>query len=77
MMLIVIPSKRIDLLLRVLDRREPVHVQTFFTESPIERFDRRVVGRLAAPAEIEDDAVAVCPEIHRGADELGPVVPSE
>ena len=74
MILIVVPSKRVDLLLRVLQRRKPVHVQTLFAEPAVEGFDRRVVGRLAAPTEVQDHAVRVRPEIHRGADELGAVV---
>src|SRR5215207_8782887 len=74
MMLIVVPPKRIDLLLRVLHRCKPVHVQTLFPEAPVERLDRRVVRRLAAAAEVEDDSVGVRPQVHRGTDELGPVV---
>ena len=38
MILIVVPPKRVDLLLRVLERREPMHVQTFLPEPPVERF---------------------------------------
>ena len=74
MMLIVVPPKRIDLLLRVLERREPVHVQTFFAEPSIKRFDGGVVGRLATAAEVEDHAVGVRPQVHRGTHELGAVV---
>ena len=76
-MLIVIPPKRIDLLLRVVDRREPMHVQTFFAEPSVERFDGRIVGRLAPAAEVENYSVGVRPQIHRGTDELGAIVPSE
>ena len=57
MMLIVVPPKRIDLLLRVLERRKPVHVQTFVPKPSVERFNRRVVGRLPAAAEVENDVV--------------------
>src|SRR5229473_2829661 len=46
MMLIVVPPERVDLLLGVVDRCEPVHVQAFFAEPSVERFDRRVVSRL-------------------------------
>jgi hypothetical protein len=61
MMLIVVPPKRIDLVLCVLERREPVHVQTLLSEPAIEGFDRGVVRRLAASAEVEgtDDRDAV------------------
>ena len=43
MMLIVVPPKCVDLLLRVVERGEPVHVQTLFAEPAVEGFDRRVV----------------------------------
>ena len=74
MILIVVPPKRLDLLLRVLERREPMHVQTFLPEPSVERFDGGVVRGLAAPTEVQDDAVGVGPAVHRRADELGPVV---
>ena len=74
MMLIVVPSPGIDLGLRVLDRYEPVHVETLLPKPTIKRFDRRVVGRLAAPTEVERDAVRVGPQIHRRTDELRAVV---
>ena len=73
-MLIVVPSPGIDLGLRVLDRCEPVHVETLLPKPTIERFDRRVVGRFAAPTEVERDAVRVGPQIHRRTDELRAVV---
>lgn len=74
MMLIVVPPKGIDLLLRVLERREPVHVQTVFAKPSVERLDHRVVRRLAPATEVEDHAVGIRPEIHRGTDELRAVV---
>src|SRR5688572_9144811 len=74
MVLIVVPPKRVDLLLRVLQRREPVHVQTLFPKSSVERFDRGVVRRFAAPTEVEDDSVGIRPQIHGRTDKLGPVV---
>ena len=51
-----------------------MHVQTFFAESAIEGFDRRIVGRLASTTEVENDAVGVRPQVHRRADELRDVV---
>ncbi len=74
MILIVVPSKRVDLLLRVVDRREPMHVQTLLAKPPVERFDRGIVGWFAPTTEIENHAVGIGPEIHRGTDELGAVV---
>jgi hypothetical protein len=48
MMLIEVPPKFIDLLLRVVQRREPMHVQAFFAESAVEGFNGGIVRRLAA-----------------------------
>jgi hypothetical protein len=36
-MLIIVPSERIDLLLRVLQRREPMDVQTLFARGEAHR----------------------------------------
>ena len=47
MVLIVVPPKRVDLLMCVLPRREPMHVQTFLPKAPVEGFERGVVRRLA------------------------------
>ena len=52
MMLIVIPPERVDLLLRIVDRVEPVDVQALLAEPTIERFDGSIVGRLAATTEV-------------------------
>jgi hypothetical protein len=53
--LIVVPPKRIDLLLRIVDRVEPMHVQALFAEPAVERLDRVIVSRLAPATEVEDD----------------------
>ncbi len=52
MILIIVLSPRLDLRRRVLQRREPVHVQTLVAEATIEALDGRVVGRFAATAEV-------------------------
>ena len=39
-MLILVPPKGIDFLLRVLQQREPVHVQALLQKPAVERFDR-------------------------------------
>ena len=51
-----------------------MHVQAFFAEPAVERLNRGIVGRLAPPTEVEDDAVGVHPQVHRRADELRAVV---
>ncbi len=74
MMLIIVPPKRIDLLLRVLQRQEPMRVQAVRAKPTVERFDRGIVGRFATSAEVQNDPIRVGPEVHRRADELCPVV---
>ena len=49
-------------------------VQAFRPEPPIERFDKRVVGRLSGPLEVEDDIVGIGPEIEVARYELGSLV---
>ena len=61
MMLIVVPPKRIDLVLRVLHRREPVHVQAFVSEPAIERFDGGVVrGPTGTPPFASCKTAVIC-----------------
>ena len=74
MIRIIVLSPRLDLGAGVLQRLKPMYVQAFVPEAAIERFDRRVVGRLAPMAEVQDDLIGVRSEIHRGADELAAVV---
>src|SRR5687767_14739233 len=74
MVLIVVPPERVDLLLRIVQRREPVYVHTFFAKPPIEGLDRGIVRRFATSTEVEDHGVRVRPQVHGGADELRPVV---
>ena len=77
MVLIVVPSKRVDLPFCVVHGCKPVDVQTFFPEPAVERFDGGIVRWLATTAEVEENTVRVRPHIHRGADELTAVVPAE
>ena len=77
MMLIVVPPKGVNLLLRVLQRREPVHVQTLVSEPAVERFNRGVVGGFAATAEVEDHAVRVRLVVQCRAEELRSIVQNQ
>ena len=74
MILIVVLSPVLDFGGRVLQRFEPVHVQAFIAEPPVEGLDGGIVRRLSASAEVEDHVVRIRPEIHRGTDELGSIV---
>jgi hypothetical protein len=62
---------RFDLALRVRQRQEPERVQT-----AVERLhNKRVVGRLAGPAEVEPHVILVSPAVNRLGDELWPIAP--
>jgi hypothetical protein len=49
-------------------------VHAVFSASPLERFDHCVVRRPASSTEVQQHAVGVDPQVHRGAHHLGPVV---
>lgn len=54
----------------VVKAHETVCVKAFAAELAIERFDKRIIGRLAGPREVEGDAFRVGPEIEIARDEL-------
>ena len=74
MIRIVVLSPAFDLRRRILQRLKPVRVQALVPEAAIEGLNGRVVGRLAAPTEVQNHPVRVRPEIHRRTDELCAVV---
>ena len=41
---VVIILERFDFLLRIVQREEPIHVQTLISEASIERLDKRIIG---------------------------------
>jgi len=51
---------------------EPAGVQALRPELAVQRFNEGVVRRFARPAEVEDDAPTIGPEIKIFRDELGP-----
>ena len=69
-MLIVIPSPRVDFLLRVFDRLEPVGVQALLAEATVEAFDDSVVGWSTATAEVDLHLVRVGSQVHLATGEL-------
>jgi hypothetical protein len=71
---IVLDPPRFDDLPRLLQRREPVLIQAFRPEMPVETLDVRIVRRLAGPGEFELHAVLVRPSVECLGDELRPVV---
>jgi hypothetical protein len=44
---VVIVLERLDLFLRVVERKEPVDVQTLVPKAAVERLDERVVSRFS------------------------------
>lgn len=52
-MLIVVPSPRVDFVLRAFNRFEPVGVQAFLAEATVEALDDRAVGRSTATTEVD------------------------
>ena len=74
-MLIVVPPKRVDCFCCAsCSDANHCTFQTLFPKTPVKEFDRGVVRRLTAAAEVEHHAVRVRPQIHGRTDELGPVV---
>ena len=60
--LVVVPSPALYFVYGVLQRHEPVHIQTFVPEAAVKRFDLRIVRRRAGTEiawlgiQIEEDA---------------------
>jgi hypothetical protein len=76
LLITIVPSERIEFLLRGFQGRELMHFQALFAQ-PVGRLDRGVVRRRSATAEVQDDGIPVRPEINGSADELRAVVPME
>ena len=74
--LIVVQSPGFDLGGGILQFFKPVDVQTFIAEAAVEGFNGRVVRRLAAPTEVQNDTVRVRPEVRPDAHDFCAVVPS-
>ena len=61
--LVIVLAPILQFFLRVCKAQEPMRVQTFGSESAVERFDEGVVGGLARPGEVEHDASLISPQI--------------
>src|SRR5690606_23785153 len=69
--LVVVSAPILQFFLRIGKRQEPVGTQAFGPEAPIERFDERVVRRLARSREVKDDVFLLSPKIKVARYELG------
>ena len=72
--LVKVPSPRVNLALGVSQIQEPIHVEALVTEPAVERFHKRIVGRLARAEKVERGSVDGRPMIDRLQGELGVVV---
>lgn len=68
--LVIVSAPILHLFGRVGKRQEPVRVQAFCPEAPVEGFDVGVVRRLSRPGEVERDAFGVGPQVEVSGDEL-------
>src|SRR5260221_3676763 len=75
--LVVVSTPSLAFCARLVERKEPIRVQTFGSELAVERFDEGVVGRFSWPAEVERHALHVGPEIELLADELRAIVDAD
>ena len=71
---VVVEPPSLDDLAGIGEIEEPVLVEAFVAEPPVEAFDEGVLGRLAEVDEVEADAVAPGPLVEHLADHLRPVV---
>ena len=71
---VVIETPPIDGFPGVVEAREPMEIQAFISEFPVEAFDETVFDRFARAYEHQFDAVVVGPLVEHAARELGPVV---
>jgi hypothetical protein len=67
--LVIVPALSLAFADRVVAADEPFLVQAFRPELAVERFDERVVGQLARPAEVEDHAGRVGLQVEIAGDE--------
>lgn len=74
MLLIMVPPKRVDPVLRVLQRHESARVQAIRSKPPLEQLDHGVGCRLATTTDVENHPVGISPEVYRGTGELRTIV---
>ena len=59
--LIAVLPPSVDLHFGILQVQKPVLVETLQTKTTVERFDKRIVGGLSGPGEVQDDPVRISP----------------
>ena len=68
--LVVVSSPILHFQSGVVKAHEPVRVQAFGPELPVERLDEAIVRWLARPREVENDVALIGPQIEVARDEL-------
>ena len=71
---IVVSTPLLHLGTGVVKVHEPVRVQALGPELAVEGLDEGIVGGLAGPAEVQDDALLIGPQIKVPRDELGALI---
>jgi hypothetical protein len=71
---IIVFSPRFDLLPGIYQREEPCGIQTFLTKAAVECLDKRIVGGLSRPGEVEVHPVPAGPLVQDAANELRTIV---
>ena len=58
---VIVSTPILNLFLRIGKAQEPVCIQTLGSEATVERFDKRIVGRLSWSTEVERHTVGIGP----------------
>ena len=73
-LLVIVLAPILLFFLSVCKAQEPVSVQTFRSEAPVEFLDKRVIGRLAWAREVERDAALISPQVQITLHELSTLI---
>src|SRR5215218_1670106 len=71
---VVVDPPGLDRVARLLQRREPVTVETLGAKVAIEGFGKGIVRRFPRPRELQLHSMLICPRVQRFRDELRSIV---
>ena len=71
---IVFLSPAFDFLACIIQRKEPIHVQTLIPEAPVERLNIRNIGRFSGSGEVQGYLMVIGPFIQRFGNKLTAVI---
>ena len=75
--LIIVLPPLVNLVPGILQRQEPMGIEAFLPQAPIEAFHLGIVGRFVRTAEVELDPALICPLVQGLGRELRAVVTAE